>query len=212
MVRIGARSFLDLVKHDSIRVVFWCYLLCWPGCSRTHSVRKEKATNHSVWRLFDAGLKWWLSTVSNNGKSTLDGSQLCGSSQVEGRKSRCLRLRLLVPQCWKTLFTVSVCVVSSITRWLFPGHDEYIGAFFPDLLAGSSSARALSQGVQWMVFVVGEIGAPSNSFAPLVSVPVHKQGKAKRMPRPPATKRAQEAVCLGVVDDASLELFCIQCD
>ena len=130
--------------------------------------------------------------MSNNGKSTLDGSQLCGSSQVEGRKSRCLCLRLLVPQCWKTLFTVSVCVVSSITRWLFPGHDEYIGTFFPDLLAGSSSA--------------------SNSFAPSVSVPVHKQGKAKRMPRPPATKRAQEAVCLGVVDDASLELFCIQCD
>ena len=90
--------------------------------------------------------------------------------------------------------------------------DEYIGTFFPDLLAGSSSAEALSQGVQWMVFVGGEIGAPSNSFAPLVSVPVHKQGKAKRMPRPPATKRAQEAVCLGVVDDASLELFCIQCD
>ena len=87
-----------------------------------------------------------------------------------------------------------------------------ISGLFPDLLAGSSSAEALSQGVQWMVFVGGEIGAPSNSFAPLVSVPVHKQGKAKRMPRPPATKRAQEAVCLGVVDDASLELFCIQCD
>ena len=131
-----------------------------------------------MWRLFDAGLKWWLSTVSNNGKATLDGSQLCESSQVEGRKSRCLCLRLLVPQCWKTLFTVSVCVVSSITRWLFPGHDEYMGTFFPDLLAGSSSAEALSQGVQWMVFVGGEIGAPSNSFAPLVSVPVPGQSKA----------------------------------
>ena len=163
MVRIAARSFLDLIKHDSIRVVFWCYLLCWPGCSRTHSVRKEKATNHSVWRLFDAGLKWWLSTVSNNGKATLDGSQLCESSQVAGRKSRCLCLRLLVPQCWKTLFTVSVMNISGL---------------FPDLLAGSSSAEALSQGVQWMVFVGGEIGAPSNSFAPLVSVPVPGQSKA----------------------------------
>ena len=56
--------------------------------------------------------------------------------------------------------------------------DEYIGTFFPDLLAGSSSAEALSQGVQWMVFVGGEIGAPSNSFAPLVSVPVPGQSKA----------------------------------
>lgn len=95
MVRIAARSFLDLIKHDSIRVVFWCYLLCWPGCSRTHSVRKEKATNHSV-----GGFSMRASNGGCQQCQTTERQLWMAASCVEAARWRDERVVAFVSDCW----------------------------------------------------------------------------------------------------------------
>ena len=47
MVRIAARSFLDLIKHDSIRVVFYFGAISFVGRVQSHTFRQERESDQS---------------------------------------------------------------------------------------------------------------------------------------------------------------------